>query len=158
MSVAWMNPKAITAITIHCTATPRGRDVKAATISKWDTAKFGQVSYHYVIELDGNVVQTLRHDQRGAHVGLNNTGNLGICYVGGVEADAKTPADTRTGPQRESMALLLQALRVQFPRARILGHRDWSPDANGNGRIDRFEWIKACPCFDVAELVRDLGL
>jgi N-acetyl-anhydromuramyl-L-alanine amidase AmpD len=153
-----MNPNAITAITIHCAATPRGRNVKAATISKWDTAKFGQASYHYVIELDGNVVQTLRHDQRGAHVGGKNSGNIGICYVGGVEADAKTAADTRTAPQRESMALLLQALRVQFPKAKILGHRDWSPDVNANGRIDKFEWLKNCPCFEVADLVKELAL
>lgn len=40
-------------LTIHCAATPEGRDVKAATISDWDKAKFGQTSYHHVVELDG---------------------------------------------------------------------------------------------------------
>ena len=28
------------------------------------------------------------------------------------------------------------------------GHRDLSPDLNGNGEIEPEEWIKACPCFN----------
>lgn len=40
-------------LTINCAATPEGRDVKASTISEWDKAKFGQTSYHHVVELDG---------------------------------------------------------------------------------------------------------
>ena len=35
-----------------------------------------------------------------------------------------------------------------WPRAKICGHRDFSPDKNGNGVIDPWEYIKACPCFD----------
>jgi hypothetical protein len=56
-------------LTIHCAATPEGRDVPAETISAWDTARFGQVSYHYVIELDGSVHATLPDTLKGAHVG-----------------------------------------------------------------------------------------
>ena len=134
---AWMDPNAIDFITIHCAATPRGRDVKAATIGAWDSAKFGQISYHYVIELDGQVVPTLRHDQKGAHVGGHNSGNLGICYVGGVEPDGR-PADTRTPAQKAAMADLVARLHADHPHAVIRGHRDWPGVA------------KACPSFDVA--------
>lgn len=144
MQPAWMDPDDTAYITIHCAATPRGRDVKAATISAWDTARFGQISYHYVIELDGTVVKTLRHDQRGAHVGLHNTGNLGICYVGGIEIDGR-PADTRTLAQLAAMATLVKQLRDQYPKAKVLGHRDW-PGV-----------IKACPCFDVATWLRSIA-
>lgn len=144
---ARMNPAAIKFITIHCAATPRGRDVKAATISQWDQDKFGQTSYHYVIELDGTVVQTLRHDQRGAHTGGANTGNLGICYVGGVEADKRmTPADTRTPEQKAAMKALVARLRAEYPRAIIRGHRDWPGVA------------KACPSFDVRTWCRNVGI
>lgn len=144
---AYMDPKAINAITVHCAATPRGRDVKAATISKWDQDKFGQTSYHYVIELDGSIVQTLRHDQRGAHTGGHNTGNLGVCYVGGVEANkAMTPADTRTPEQRSAMESLLKQLRGLYPRVIIRGHRDWPKVA------------KACPSFDVASWCAARGI
>ena len=29
-----------------------------------------------------------------------------------------------------------------------LGHRDLSPDVNGNGEVEPMEWTKACPCFE----------
>lgn len=146
MAIAWMDPKAIKFVTIHCAATPRGRDVKAETISKWDQDKFGQTSYHYVIELDGTVKQTLRHDQRGAHTGGANTGNIGICYVGGVENNkAMTPADTRTDAQKKAMAELVKKLRAEFPAVVVRGHRDW-PGVK-----------KACPSFDVATWLKSIG-
>lgn len=136
----YMDPKAIRYVTIHCAATPEGRPFTAAQISAMDIARAdlgNQIAYHYVIELDGKVTQTLRHDQRGAHTGGHNTGNLGICYVGGVRRDGKTPADTRTGPQIAAMRALVAKLRAQYPGVTVLGHRDWPKVA------------KACPCFDV---------
>jgi N-acetylmuramoyl-L-alanine amidase len=33
----------------------------------------------------------------------------------------------------------------------VCGHRDLSPDLNGDGEIEPEEWIKACPCFEVKE-------
>ena len=38
---------------------------------------------------------------------------------------------------------------------RLCGHRDLSPDLNGNGEIEPEEWIKECPCFDAAAIVRE---
>jgi len=146
---AWMDPAKITDITIHCAATPRGKPFSAAQISAMDKARAdlgNQIAYHYVIELDGKVTQTLRHDQRGAHTGGHNTGNLGICYVGGVLEDGKTPADTRTEAQKTAMAALLAKLRAQYPGVRIRGHRDWPKVA------------KACPSFDVAAELKRIGL
>jgi N-acetylmuramoyl-L-alanine amidase len=125
-------------LTIHCAATPEGRDVKAETISEWDKAKFGQVSYHLVIELDGTIKRTLRDNQRGAHVGKANTGNIGICYVGGVDAAMK-PKDTRTDAQKKSMLTLVRTYKARHPTIVIRGHRDWPNVA------------KACPSFDVDE-------
>ena len=42
-------------------------------------------------------------------------------------------------------------MREKFPGCRVCGHRDLSPDLNGNGEIEPEEWIKQCPCFDVAK-------
>ena len=36
----------------------------------------------------------------------------------------------------------------------MLGHRDTSPDLNGDGVIEPYEYVKACPCFDVREFLR----
>lgn len=135
---AAMDPNKITHLTIHCAATPEGRDVKAPTIGQWDIAKFGQISYHHVIELDGSAHRTLRDDQRGAHTGGHNTGNIGICYVGGVDHDNKAAKDTRTDAQKATLRRLVAEYRQRFPNIVVRGHRDW-PGVK-----------KACPSFDVA--------
>ena len=130
-------------LTIHCAATPEGRDVKASSISRWDIDRFGQVSYHWVVELDGKAVRTLADTAKGAHVGLHNTGNIGICYVGGIDAAMK-PKDTRTDAQKATLAKLVADYRAKFPGIIIRGHRDW-PGVK-----------KACPSFDVAAWLQEL--
>ncbi len=128
-------------VTIHCAATPEGRDVKTATISAWDKAKFGQTSYHWVIELDGSIHRTLNDDQRGAHTGGHNTGNIGICYVGGMDAAMAKPKDTRTAAQKRAMRTLIRTYQNRYPGLIVRGHRDW-PKVS-----------KACPSFDVAKWI-----
>lgn len=126
-------------LTIHCAATPEGRDVKAATIDDWDRAKFGQVSYHGVIELDGTYVVGLPDTKKGAHVGGKNTGNIGICYVGGMDKQNKKPKDTRTDAQKATMRRVVIQYRAKYPGIKVMGHRDHAGVA------------KACPSFDVAK-------
>lgn len=125
-------------LTIHCAATPEGRDVDAATISKWDKDKFGQTSYHWVVELDGKKVRTLPDDKRGAHVGGNNTGNIGVCYIGGCDKKGN-PKDTRTREQKVSLKILIQQYQAKYPGIVVLGHNEW-PGVT-----------KACPSFDVSK-------
>lgn len=125
-------------LTIHCAATPEGRSVSTEIISAWDKAKFGQTSYHWVIEIDGSTHRTLRDDQKGAHTGGNNTGNIGICYVGGMSKDMSKPKDTRTPAQKRALRTLIRTYQDRYPGIVIRGHRDW-PKVN-----------KACPSFDVS--------
>ena len=82
----------------------------------------------------------------GAHAKGYNRNSIGVCYEGGIRDGA--PADTRTDAQRESLASLLVALVCAFPEAKIIGHRDLSPDLDGDGIVEPNEWIKVCPCFD----------
>ena len=53
--------------------------------------------------------------------------------------------------QIHSMNVLILTLLRDYPGCRICGHRDLSPDLNGNGEIEPEEWVKACPCFDVTK-------
>lgn len=124
-------------LTIHCAATPEGRDVKAKEIEKWDIAKFGQKSYHLIVELDGTIVRSLPDGNIGAHVGGKNTGNIGICYVGGMDKDMKRAKDTRTAAQKKSLKTLVATYKERYPGIVIRGHRDW-PGVK-----------KDCPSFDV---------
>jgi N-acetyl-anhydromuramyl-L-alanine amidase AmpD len=131
-------------LTIHCAATPEGRHVSADQITEWDKAKFGQTSYHWVVELDGTTHRTLRDDQKGAHVGGKNTGNIGICYVGGVDKKLN-PKDTRNEAQKKSLLTLIRTYKARYPGIVIRGHRDW-PGVK-----------KACPSFDVKAWLKETG-
>lgn len=133
-------------LTIHCAATPEGRDVRAATIEEWDIAKFGQKSYHHIVELDGNDHLSLNDSIRGAHVGGHNTGNIGICYVGGMDAHMAAPKDTRTAAQRETLERLVREYAAKYPSIIIRGHNEW-PGVT-----------KACPSFSVRAWLAELGL
>lgn len=135
-------------IVLHCSATKAGQNVTTADIEKWHKARgFRKIGYHHVIYLDGSIHKGREISEVGAHVTGNNSNSIGICYVGGLDAAGK-PADTRTPEQRASMLYLLQSLREQFPGAKICGHRDFSPDLNGNGIVEPWEYMKACPCFN----------
>jgi len=123
-------------LTIHCAATPEGRDVSADTVAQWDIARFGQESYHWIVTLDGVAHHRMADNVKGAHVAKHNTGNIGVCYVGGVDAHNQ-PKDTRTPAQKATLRKIAQEYRTKYPDIEILGHRDWPGVA------------KACPCFNV---------
>ena len=167
-----MKKENIDTIVIHCSATPEGKDVRAADIDKMHRARgFKMIGYHYVIDLDGNIEQGRPLTMNGAHCekpGFSgrpyNQHSIGICYIGGLEAtrdkkgniiaakDAKgheIPKDTRTDAQKLALQALVANLTMQYPITEIIGHRDASPDLNGDGKISKWEWCKACPCFDV---------
>jgi N-acetyl-anhydromuramyl-L-alanine amidase AmpD len=139
-----------TIITYHCADTPEGRDDKAEKIVGMDMVRFKQPSYHFVVELDGSVVQCLKLTELGAHVGQHNHHNIGVCYVGGRGLDGKTK-DTRTQAQKASLRRIDAELKAAFKTITVSkGHRDWSPDLDHDGKVEPHEWLKMCPCFDVA--------
>ncbi|PZR36507.1 N-acetylmuramoyl-L-alanine amidase [Caulobacter segnis] len=132
-------------LTIHCAATPEGRDVSPDDIARWDIDRFGQESYHLIVTLDGEIHRRLPDTVKGAHVAKANSGNIGVCYVGGLAKDGKTPKDTRTDLQRAALAQIVHDYRERVPNLIVRGHRDWPGVA------------KACPSFDVAPWLKSLG-
>ena len=106
------------------------------------------IGYHFYITLDGVVHACRPVERMGSHALGYNAHSIGICYEGGLDANGR-PADTRTEWQIHSMHVLILTLLRDYLGCRICGHRDLSPDLNGNGEIEPEEWIKACPCFEV---------
>ena len=86
-------------------------------------------------------------DTVGAHARGFNASSLGVCYEGGLDENGKA-ADTRTSRQKEAMHRLVSELLQRYPDAKVVGHRDLSPDTNYNGIVDPWERIKECPCFE----------
>lgn len=130
--------RSISLIIVHCSATPEGRDYTVDDIDRWHKARgFKCIGYHYVIYRDGSVHTGRPLAEVGAHCKKRNAHSIGICYIGGLAKDGKTPKDTRTQAQKDALVALLHKLKSQFPGASIFGHRDF---AN-----------KACPCFNAKE-------
>lgn len=125
----------INEIIIHCSATPEGKDYTVEQIKQWHKQRgFSDIGYHYVIYRDGSIHSGRPIERIGAHCLKHNAHSIGICYIGGVAKDGKTPKDTRTDAQKESLIKLIKELKAKYPKATVHGHREY---AN-----------KACPCFD----------
>ena len=124
----------ITEIIVHCTATPEGRWHTVADVDHWHRQRgFFGIGYHFLVLLDGTIATGRPLWRVGAHCTGHNTHSVGICYVGGLDAQGK-PKDTRTPEQRKAMLQLIQLLKSVFVGATVYGHRDFA--------------AKACPCFD----------
>lgn len=126
----------ITEIIIHCSATPEYKNYTAADIRRWHKQQgWSDIGYHFVIQLDGTIEEGRHVDVVGAHCNGHNQRSIGVCYIGGVAADGRTPKDTRTELQKNALLSLLIDLKGMYPGATIYGHHD-------------FDKGKACPSFD----------
>ena len=130
-------------IIIHCSATREEQQVSVDTIRDWHLAKgWNDIGYHFYIDLDGTINKGRDIDKMGAHCKGHNRNSIGICYCGGVEADGKTPKDTRTQEQKDSLLHVLKTLKAMYPEAVIYSHNEF---AN-----------KACPSFDATEEYKNI--
>jgi N-acetylmuramoyl-L-alanine amidase len=161
-------------IIVHCSATPNGKDFRAKDIDNMHrnrgfnrrshnvsayNSSIKHVGYHYVICLDGVIEAGRGVEEIGAHVKGSNTNSIGICMVG---------LDKYTKAQWDSLRELVIALTglisgnlvftvddalsgLKEMNVSLKGHRDYSPDLNGDGQITREEWMKDCPNFTVFE-------
>ncbi len=143
--------KEIKYIVIHCSAT-RENCVYSAEQLELDHLKrgFSSAGYHFYIRRSGQVITMRMLSDRGAHCYGYNHCSIGVCYEGGL-SESGNYKDTRTIPQKRALLELLKKLCKAYPTAEVVGHRDLSPDLNNDGFIDKWEWIKACPCFDARQ-------
>lgn len=135
-------------IVFHCSATSPGQDIGAHEIDTWHKARgWDGIGYTLVIRRDGTVEPGRTLDQVGAHVKGYNRRSVGVCMIGGVDKAGKSENNFTQAQWASSEAVAL-FLRKMYPDAKILGHRDLSPDLDGDGVIEQHEWLKDCPCFD----------
>lgn len=139
-------------ITVHSSATQPLPHITVDTIRGWHVNGNGwsDIGYHYIIESDGSVRTGRPLTQVGAHVKGHNKSNIGICLVGGVDKNGD-PVMNYSEKQLQSLHGLVKGLQFIYliPDSRVKGHRDLSPDLNKDGIIQKREWVKSCPCFDV---------
>lgn len=134
----------INEIIVHCTCTFSDQKVTIEILRQWHKKRgFKDVGYHYLIDIEGNILTGRPVEQVGAHCTDHNAHSIGVAYAGGLGDDAK-PANTLSEKQKAALVQLLRELKERYPDASIHGHSEF---AN-----------KACPCFDVQQFVEEEGL
>lgn len=141
-------------IFVHCTAGNQKQTVEDLK-AEFKRKGWKNPGYHYVVMPDGRIENMLPEDSISNGVQGYNSTAINVAYVGGIDAKGKG-VDNRTPEQKKSLKTILSQLKKKYPDAEILGHRDISPDKNGNGIIDPWERIKECPCFDAKVEYKDL--
>ena len=131
--------RAINKIIVHCAATRPGMDIGAQEIRRWHVRDNGwsDIGYHGVIRRDGTLESGRPMDQAGAHTTGHNADSIGICLVGGLAEDGKTPEDNFTAAQWATLKRVVLDLTRKYPTATVHGHNEFA--------------AKACPCFDVRD-------
>jgi N-acetyl-anhydromuramyl-L-alanine amidase AmpD len=168
--------RSINTIVIHCSASQNGVAISPAQIDAWHKARgfarksadvkryrpeLPHIGYHWLVLADGRVQAGRDKSEIGAHVAGHNANSIGICMIG---------TDVFFAAQWKALADLLGTIafswfapRTPYPyqpqqvvrmfaqnNVRIVGHRDLSPDLNGDGVIQPNEWLKRCPGFQVS--------
>lgn len=129
-------------IIVHCTATPEGRVETVESIRNIHKSQgWSDIGYHYLIYLDGSIHVGRDVNIIGSHCVGHNTYSIGVCYVGGVDKMMQ-PKDTRTQEQKKALLDVLKKLKTMYPKAKIVGHRDYSS--------------KACPSFDATKEYKNI--
>ena len=125
--------RTINLIVIHCSATPPSMDIGANVIREWHVHgnNWIDIGYHFVIKRDGTLEEGRPVERQGAHVAGHNANSIGICMVGGVNAQLKAE-DNFTPEQWSTLARFLS----RYPGMPVKGHRQLDPH-------------KECPSFDV---------
>lgn len=127
---------------------------------KWN-ARHTAVGYHFIVGRGGEVFSGRGPEEVGAHAQGFNAHSIGICLVG---TDAYTVAQWHKLAAVVEEARKLHGVPLQparrYPTPNppgymqvdgICGHRDLSPDLDGDGKVEPHEFIKRCPGFNVAD-------
>lgn len=146
--------RSIKRIFVHCTAGSQKQTV-ADLLAEFKRKGWRNPGYHVVITPDGKCHQLLDYEKVSNGVKGYNSTSINVAYVGGIDSKLN-PVDNRTPEQKASLRKLLKEIKGRYPKAEIMGHRDISPDKNGNGIVDPWERVKECPCFDAKEEYKGL--
>ena len=111
-------------LVLHCSATRCNQDYSVEQLRRDHKARgFYDIGYHFYIRKDGNMTQHRKLLEVGAHARPYNRCSIGICYEGGLDEEGK-PCNTMTAEQEKRLVDLFWNLKILFPKAKIVGHRD----------------------------------
>lgn len=147
----------INRIFVHATASWQHNTTVASLKAEFKQKGWKNPGYHWVIFPKGQVIQLLDESKQANGVYGYNKDSIHVAWVGGIDKNHMDGIDNRTPEQKVALFDWLTKLKLKYPNAIIMGHRDISPDLNHNGVIDPWEYIKACPCFNAMEEYMDIN-
>ena len=132
-----MSADSIKFLVLHCSASQCDQDYSVEQLRRDHKARgFYDIGYHFYIRKDGTMTQHRKLLEVGAHARPYNRCSIGICYEGGLDEHGK-PYNTMTAEQETRLVDLFRNLKILFPKAKIVGHRDLPGTTP-----------KECPCLD----------
>jgi N-acetylmuramoyl-L-alanine amidase len=132
-----MSADSIKFLVQHCSASRCDQDYSVEQLRRDHKARgFYDIGYHFYIRKDGTMTQHRKLLEVGAHARPYNRCSIGICYEGGLDEHGK-PYNTMTAEQETRLVDLFRNLKILFPKAKIVGHRDLPGTTP-----------KECPCLD----------
>ena len=138
-------------IVIHCSATKETVDYSfSQLVADHQRRGFKTCGYNIYIKRNGQTYLGRNFGEELAHAKGYNNNSFAICYEGGLDPSS-SPKDTRTPQQKQALISAILFCKLLAPNAQVLGHRDLSPDVDGDGQIEPNEWLKSCPCFNVKD-------
>lgn len=135
-------------IFVHCTASYQSNTTEQTLRDEFKRKGWKNPGYHIVIKTNGNIINMLSEESIANGVSGYNSNAIHVAWIGGIDKLHPKGIDNRTPEQKAALLDILAKLKRKYPQAKILGHRDISPDTNKNGVVDPWERIKECPCFD----------
>ena len=127
----------INKIIIHCTDTKCNEHITIQQIRQWHMQQgFDSIGYHYVIDVNGDVIDGRPLYLIGAHCHGQNNDSIGIAYIGGIDEQGNH-CNTMTIEQENALISLCLLLKKRFQKMTIHGHNEFSN--------------KLCPCFNVID-------
>jgi len=119
-----MSADSIKFLVLHCSATRCNQDYSVEQLRRDHKARgFYDIGYHFYIRKDGTMTQHRKLLEVGAHARPYNRCSIGICYEGGLNEEGRA-CNTMTAEQETRLVDLFRNLKILFPKAKILGHRD----------------------------------
>jgi N-acetyl-anhydromuramyl-L-alanine amidase AmpD len=145
----------INKIVIHCTASRLNASVKQILDYFKNSKGWRSPGYHIIIDAEGFIHMVHPFGKVSNGVKGKNANLLNIALIGG-----RKGVFDFTNNQMMSLQVCLNQIRSedQLGALPVVGHRDLSPDKNGDGIIQRNEWLKLCPSFDVKKWTNEVGI
>ena len=119
-----MSADSIKFLVLHCSASRCDQDYSVEQLRRDHKARgFYDIGYHFYIRKDGTMTQHRKLLEVGAHARPYNRCSIGICYEGGLNEEGRA-CNTMTAEQETRLVDLFRNLKILFPKAKIVGHRD----------------------------------